>query len=204
MKRNILGCLMPLFILCICIGACARSTATPSRNCPITSLVIDEASFPIGAFVTDTMSPVPSGLISTSPKESVLRTISVRQGMASQVIFRYSSVDEAVLDFQQARQREFSVRAGTKGSGPPPMGPWETPEVLTYHSSIANQYYVGCGEERFIYRCKLIAVYEEYYITDDFHMDRPPQTSGLTFQELGSVLRAIDEKMAGCLGKTLP
>lgn len=88
-------------------------------------------------------------------------------------------------------ENEFSARMG---------GPWEIPDALTYHSSVANQYYVACGEYHGKYRCTMIAQYEEYYMFLHVHMS--PES--MTFQDLECVLRAIDERMARCLGKPLP
>lgn len=174
-------------MLWIFTGGCYVFTTPPPRACPIESLVLDEAPFPPGAMAGRILSPLPR-----ASWESAGRSINLRKGGgAIHDVYRYKTAGRAAQEFERRKRLVFTIDRWS--------GPWEVPDTLTYHSPIADQYYVACGVDGGIYMCIMIAQYEEYYVLFVAHMS----PDAMTFDALERVLRAIDERMARCLGKPL-
>lgn len=176
-----------LLILCILTYANDLMTRRPARDCPIRSLLLDIAPFPPGAIAEVPLSPAPEG-----PPESASVDIGWSDYFAIHEVRRVGSTSVAARLFRGRQERYFSAGRDK---------PWETPAVPRYRSPIADQYCLKCQEQTDVhYLCKMIAQYEEYYVELIVHVT--PDT--MTFQLLERVLRAIDERMAQCLGKALP
>lgn len=175
-----------LLVLCLLLLACYRSEPPPPRACPITGLLLDATSFPVGASAGEILSPMPR-----AARDSAGRTIYLRKGLANHDVYRHASAVRAAQEFAHRRRVTFVTGED--------YGPWENPRDLSYRSPIANQYYLACGIDHGIYMCIMVAQYEEYYIFFNAHMDE--QT--MTFSDLERALQAIDAKMANCLQKPL-
>lgn len=177
-----------LMMLWTFTGGCYVFTTPPPRVCPVESLVLDAAPFPPGAIAEPLLSPLPR-----ASWESAGRSINLKTGGgAIHDVYRYKTAGRAAREFERRKEIEFAVNRQ--------RGPWEVPDKLSYHSPIANRYYIACGVQTDVYMCKMIAQYEEYYVVFVAHMN----PKGMTFDTLERVLRAIDERMAKCLGKPLP
>jgi len=160
---------------------CYIFQTAPPRDCPIESLVLDASVFPPGSLADPIMSPLPD-----APTESAGITIGWSRGLANHDVLRMRSAAMAAKEFQREKKWQFY-----------PEETWEVPSSLSYHSPIADQYYVACGAPRHTYMCQMTAQYEEYYVYLVAHMD--PETMGI--RDLERILRAVDEKMGRCLGK---
>jgi len=179
-----------ILLVILAFGVAGCSLTLPQRHCPIESLLVDETSFPPGARADKVFSPLPR-----AAKESAGRTIYLPMplGIANHDVYRYKSAARAAWQFRQEKERTF-----TPGRW---RGPWNVPEALTYRSPIADQYYVACEIRSGVYSmCEMIAQYEEYYVY--FKTDVSPGV--MTFPRVEHALRAIDERMADCLGRPLP
>ena len=177
-----------LFGGCYLLGGCYILKTPPARDCPIESLVLDESVFPGEAVAEPILSPLPR-----AAWESAGRGIFLKKGGGLiHDIYRYRTASRAAKEFEKRKQLTF-VETATSGS-------WETPSEVTYRSPIADRYYLACGMEHKIYMCFMLAQYEEYYVFFNAHMSE----KGMTFEALERALRAIDERMARCLGKPWP
>lgn len=164
----------------------------PSRACPITSLLVDTTGFPSGTTVGKIESPLVDGPLDfTGPYQEAGRTLVVGGGWGGvHYVYRARTARRAAHQYQTLKDIEFRTT--------PNDGPWEPPPQFGYRSSIADQYYLACGNDHGRYTCRMMAQYEEYYMLLQVPMP------GMTFEDLEVVLRAIDERMAECLGKPLP
>jgi hypothetical protein len=167
-----------------------------SRICPIRTLVLDASPFPPGASAGTLLSPAPRGPLEFESSQTASRAIYLRGGIAVYSVFRYRTAARAAEEFRWDREVKFTERSAGPG-GLPALGPWNTPTELTYRSPIAQQFYVGCGPEGDVPTCRMIARYAEYYVYLNVQMS----AANMTIEALEDVLRAIDDKMAGCLGR---
>ncbi len=175
-----------LAITCTLTGGCSVFVKPPVRDCPIVSLLVDATAFPPGAGAEEPMSPLPEAAM-----ESAGITVELPDGLANHHVCRYLSAGRAARVFQNVKKLEFAPGSAES---------WETPAALTYHSPIADQYHVACGTDYDGPICEMIAQYEEYYVFLTVYMS----AESMTYRDLERVLRAIDERMAGCLHKQLP
>ncbi|MGQ9585169.1 MAG: hypothetical protein ACUVXG_07185 [Anaerolineae bacterium] len=115
-------------------------------------------------------------------------------GTAIHHVQRFISAERAARYFAERREYEFAVAT-------PWHGPYKVPAQLVYRSPIADQYYVACEVQSGVYSmCLMIAQYEEYYV----YFKTDVSSGVMTFSWVERALRAIDERMAACLGKPLP
>lgn len=178
--------------LVLAIGGCLLSRFVhrhPERPCSVVSLVLDAVPFPARV---DARADAPRSPLHNSPRESAGLTIYFTGGIANHEVYQTSSTAIAARQFRHEEKAQFSTAKN--------YGPWQTPEILTYRSPIADQYHVACGTVDNIYMCITLAQYEEYYVWFHTHIS----SDGLHVEDLEPILRAIDERMADCLGKTLP
>lgn len=164
----------------------------PSRACPITSLLVDTTGFPSGTTVGKVRSPLADGPLDfTGSYQEAGRTLVVGGWGGFHHVYRARTARRAAHQYQTLKDIEFRTT--------PNDGPWDPPPQFGYRSSIADQYYLACGNVHGCYTCRMMAQYEEYYMLLDI-----PMHSGMTLADLEHVFRAIDERMAECLGKPLP
>jgi hypothetical protein len=77
------------------------------------------------------------------------------------------------------------------------MGPWEIPEEIEFTSSVADELLLGCGVAHNVYQCRMIAVYESYFI----YFKADVSEGGITLQDVEKMLSGIDDRMEVCLGE---
>lgn len=179
-----------LVLLALGVAGCGILSPPPARDCPIESLLLDEEPFPLGARADSVFSPLPE-----KGWETAGRTIHLPMpiGIANHDVYRYKSAARA--DWQFRQEKELTFMPGRW------RGPWDVPEALTYRSPIADQYYVACEVRSGVYsKCEMIAQYEEYFV----YFKTDVSSGVMTFSWVERALRAIDERMAACLGKPLP
>ena len=179
--------------LCLLVGCCGL-TGPPARDCPITRLLLNEIHMPPGAEVGRVNSPIKSGPISFGKKcyRSADTVLYLGRGHAIHRVYRSRTTARAEQQYLRKWRGNFTTTEYE--------GPYEPPEGLPYRSSIADQYHLACGPDGRATRCSMAARYEEYVVVFTTHM---APFSPMTFEHLERALRAIDQRMAGCLGKTL-
>jgi len=188
-RKRILGVLLLGIVLggCYFLKGCYILQTPPARDCPIERLVLDEGVFPGEATAEPILSPLPRAAWESAGRGVFLK----KGGSFLHDIYRYRTAERAAREFEK-RKRLIFIETSTRG-------PWETPAEVTYRSPIADRYYLACGMEHKIYMCFMLAQYEEYYVLLNAHIE-----GGMTFEALEQALRAIDERMARCLGKPWP
>lgn len=175
LKRAIL-----ILLLLGVMQACSLPERTTS--CPAVDLLLDETSLPPGTTAYELiLSPLPDG-----PRNSVSRTFSIGQGIASHQVYGFSSRRRAEQEFESRyRSPVFSD----------PNQRWLTPEQLHDSLGSSTRHAVGCGQDNSIPMCRAIAQYENYYIFFNIHV-YPEETS---IADVSRALRAIDGQMRDCL-----
>ncbi len=181
-KLSLLGVLL----LSVALLACRALQKPPKHDCPIKSLVLDETVFPPGSHASFLESPLPYAAWASAG-----RTIYLPRGIANHDVYQHKTPKLAAEDFLANKKARFAEDEHT--------GPWSTPSEVSYRSPIADQYYVACGNEWGAQLCIMVAQYEEYYVLVTAHISE----DGMTYADLEKVLRAVDEKMSHCLGKSL-
>ena len=188
-RKWVLGLLL-LGILsggCYLLKGCYILQTPPARDCPIERLVLDERVFPGEATAEPILSPLPRAAWESAGRDIFLKA----GGKLSHNVYRYRTAERAAREFEKRKRLTFLET--------PTRGPWETPAEVAYRSPIANRYYLACGQDRHTYTCFMLAQYEEYYVWLNAHIE-----GGMTFEALEQALRAIDERIARCLGKPWP
>jgi hypothetical protein len=173
-----------IICLVILLGGCG-GPKPPKHDCPITALVLDASVFPPGSNAHYINSPLPRAAWASAG-----RTIDTPGGVANHDVYQLPNPEQAAERYAKRMGPVYALRGGE---------PWTTPLELTYRSTFADQYCVRCRKEWDQPLCVMQAQYEEYYVLVTAHMS----DGGLTYADLEKVLRAVDEKMAACLGKPL-
>ena len=158
----------------------------PEHDCPIEALVLDESVFPMGSKPSHLESPLPR-----ASWASAGRTIYLPRGIANHDVYQFKTAELAM--------EEYGKRERTRFSEDEQRGPWSTPGEITYRSPIADQYRVACGRSWDLTLCIMVARYDEYFVLVTAQMSE----DGMAYADLEKVLQAVDEKMSGCLGKSL-
>ncbi|MBV6467484.1 MAG: hypothetical protein PGMFKBFP_02846 [Anaerolineales bacterium] len=170
------------FILTAFLLSSCNSQNRPIRDCQIGELLLSDMDFPSGTFVDPISSPV-----SEYPEESAGRTAVFSDDLIYHVVGRYLSSDGA--------QRKFADSFDLAFDDNKYEGPWAAPSGFSYTSSIANQFYVACGNTGTKHQCRMIGQYEEYYVFFFSYVS----DSGMNITIYQDLLDKIDDKMAQCL-----
>ena len=151
-------------------------------TCQLEYLLVDEMFFPKGAEVGEITSPLPEGTA-----KSAGRTIYLGKGVANHDIYPYATSQRALGEFLHYQQDPtFSIA---------PDEQWQIPKELTKLNLTANQYDLACGLQHNIRICKMIALYNNYFVF--FSAQIYPDE--LTMSDLSSILLEIDRRMVLCL-----
>lgn len=89
---------------CALVGGCWLFITSPVRDCPIESLLLDEAPFPPGAVAEEPLLP-----LARAAMESAGRDIGVGESLVGHDVYRYLSAARAAKEFRRARELEFSA-----------------------------------------------------------------------------------------------
>lgn len=112
--------------------------------------------------------------------------------VASHDAYRFLSGTRcAEMAYRRKSRVWFALREG--------WGAWEVPAALPYQSPVADEFRFNCynREDGGAQSCQALGRYDEYIVR--FRATMSSQC--MTFTDLERVLIAIDERMAGCLGK---
>jgi hypothetical protein len=197
MKRFLLGKLpsmiglLLVFVapMLVCTNTCfpPAPRATPERQIPLEELLMDETVFPAGWRGGEPgIAPLRIGerLVATfHPPTNV--------GLALHDVYRCRSAEAAATAYEDNIDSYFfSPREGRTS--------WSMPPELSYESTVADQFRLGCRThiEHGSERCQAVGQYDEYVV--HFAAD---MSSVMTYDDLEHILQAIDERMAHYLGK---
>lgn len=199
MKLKMLLTLLPFIIGCKLIES-ATSTSLPGWSADARELFVDETAFPEGWFAHLFQET------GVDPRANhVARRFSdgVSSGIVLQSIWRSYSVEDAQQHYNELRSSMFRPRL------PPEelVAPWVPPaEVQLREDLAADEYYLACGWEESAY-CRFLARYRNYVTF--LELDREAtlddhRSEGLTYQEITTVLNAVDMKFEQVLDSYTP
>lgn len=171
-----------IFLLTAFLLASCDMQSRPDRDCKVSELLLNEFDFPAETIVNQISSP-----IAEQPEESSGRTASYFDDLMYHEVSRYLS--------REGAQKKFDKRLKLAFEEDNHEGPWEIPSGFSYTSSIANQFYVACGNVGTKYQCRMIGQYEEYYVFFFSYMSE----QGMNLEIYQGLLQKIDDKMGQCL-----
>lgn len=176
MKKLLFSLFAVVFLLLGCVPS------RPARDCAITDFLLKEMDFPTGTIVNQVGIPV-----SEYPMESAGFTASLSGDSIYQVVAQYPSYNRARKKFDKSYKSMFDVDNR--------RGPWEKPLDVAFMPSVAQQYYVACGNVASKYQCRMIGQYEEYYVFFSSYISE----RGITLEVYDELLQKIDGIAGRCL-----
>ena len=207
MLKCVMRLLPALLLLCTCGGitACCFVIGVlpvpPIRGCPLQDVILTESDFPsrvsssgparrsappiLGSF-DDPFDDAYRRFQSSAPSFTVNHAVYfyTTYGRAERGYARY-------LDGASRMWSSVEGRSTSQGVGPPPE--------FTYVSPLADEFAVRCGLD--VSRiCSIVARYEKFVVV--LYTDWERNVAPWPYLERWA--RAIDAKMAACLGKPLP
>jgi len=172
---------------CNCGYLSIRLTPPAPGPCDISALLVDETVFPPG---WEQQGPPSSkgAPVSFGVERRGVSFSTRSRGVAVQHVYRGTdarATSEAYSDFMS----DFAVREGETE--------WVLPPGLTFESSLADQFRVGCSTDRGsgVQRCQFIAQYQAYLVR--FHTYMSPDL--MNFDDLERVLRDVDRRAGECM-----
>ena len=167
-----------------------RFDTVPHRSIKLTSLFIDESSFPPNIEISELP---PSDICKAAPLGSGCKSVEAMGatfyfpvGLAAEDIYRYASVEAATEDFSRLREDEFEGLTHTK---------WSKPTELSFISSTASHYYVDCTTDRSVEICSMLAQYSEFVI----HFRA--QMVDLNYYDFNNLIQSVDAKVNSVLAE---
>lgn len=185
MKRIMHLRLLVLAGVLLAAAGCTITVLNPEDSFALEPLLLDESVLPPGA----TAGPVMETADHHGAIGHLMRSIYVGTGGANHEVYRYTTDRRAAREFERMMNIGF------------PRGkhytPWAVPAELRYQSPVADQFYLACANHGSNLICVAIGQYDEYFIR--FSTLISPDS--MTYADLERAFRAIDERMAQCLGK---
>jgi len=154
----------------------------PERNFTVLDWEIPLYLFPDGSFTEHITAPTDNSL---GEVEAGFQTIRMYSGVAIYDIYRFSSVKNAITQFERDKESMISSETGNL---------WLVPDNITFSSETADDIYIACGYWSNRYRCKMIAYYQEYFIF--FNTDINDQ---MTFERFENIVAYLDEQISSRL-----
>jgi len=186
LRALILWCVLAaLAFLQGCVAV--ESLIAPKPDFPIESVVLDTAPFPPGTWREDVPLYSRKGSFDREAAEFVWLG-----GSGTQTVYRYRSAEKASEALNSTWMLDGYFREG------PSDGPWIRPTEIQYDGLVPDEYRLLCGKRVVFHKCTLTGRYEEYLIILDVIMDG----EAMTYERLGQVLKALDERMGQLLEKT--
>jgi len=103
---------------------------------------------------------------------------------ATQSVYRYGGMYTAAKKFEDKRKQYFK-----SGSF---ISEWQVPDVLTYQSTVADRFHLGCTYYSTREVCQALGQYEEYVVT--IFVDVYPD-SDVTYADFKRILEAMEDRI---------
>jgi hypothetical protein len=179
----------------------------PERDFQVAELLIDETALPTrGWAITDgdSRSPCVEGpgeeaWVSIYPQNATSNSLRVVES-----ICQYDKTRRASLQYD--RLETLYIFPFSEPGSTPPAGfdTWEAPPMeLSFASQYADKWRLACHRDEqtgYWYRCRYFALYSEYLLEFGVYNGAQPTVDSLSYNEIVSILRLIDDKMAIYLG----
>ncbi len=185
-----------IFVLLLLAPLCAylqfgRSPAVPPVE--LSSLLLDADDFPSDRWVDGKTGSSTEYLAASDARFGDYHVIPLTlPDGAYQLILWYRNTDLAERRYAAERQRFFFDSSNL-------ISPWQTPEVLDYHSATADEFQLACAKIKChscldgeFTACGAIARYGAF--VSMFNVWMSPEY--MTHDQLETMLRTIDERMA--------
>jgi hypothetical protein len=145
-------------------------------------LEIPVSLFPEGAF-TDHITIPTDNMVGEI--EGGYQNVYMDYGIAIYNIYRFPRVKEAISQFEHDKRDMIDRETGEV---------WVVPENLTVSSLTADDLYIACGYWSELYRCRMTARYQEYFLF--FNADINDK---MTFANFEKILFYLDEQISSRL-----
>ncbi len=186
-----------LTAILLLVGGCLPVAAPPPtpRPFPARDLVIDSSVMPTGWYVSSQLQQAP---YKWGQEDSAFIQFDARAqygGVAQHQVYQLFDASQAKGDFSWRMPGEY-FSSGV-------IGGWHAPSELPYHSPVADQFRLACAEVAVqvptgrITLCGAMAQYDEYLSIFNAHII----PGYMSYEDLGRILKAIDERMAHYLDK---
>jgi hypothetical protein len=179
------GLVLPVVLVAATSCVQAPSSRLPQRDLPASKLLLDSQSFPSG-WTAEPCGPDCSRDEGDQHAERAFGRVGI-PGNVRQEIFRLGDENDAKAKFNIYREADFRPLS-------PPDHQFSPPLAFTYHSPLADDYYLGCGVST-VPACRAIARYRNYFIYLYFDIDGG-KDDGLDLVEVEPILRALDQQIA--------
>jgi hypothetical protein len=188
-------------LLLLGMVSCSLSRALPTPTppaVPIHDCLVDVSVFPQGwsADFSPHQYDLPGRVLPGRAQEGV--SIQLRSkgfgALAHHDVLRYQNKQRAADEYHRQQPGVF-FSAGR-------LTPWEAPEALSYESPIADQFRLACADIEVAGRFRLCTAQGQY----DEHLSTFStwvSPDYMTYANLERVLKAIDERMAHCVGRPI-
>jgi hypothetical protein len=195
MKKWILMLILLFLVSCDYNNFHSPEPTPPGWNELVSNLLVDSTSFPSG---WEKIRDSKDILVDTSVNH-VYRSWwwkSRGDGLVEQSIWRAINTTEAEEKYNDLRQGSFLEKITPKPGEENEK--YLVPDEITYRSEIANSFYYACGWKNGG-ECIVIAQYRNYVSYMRLSLNGQNQgytTIGLSYQEIESLIQAMDEKFA--------
>jgi hypothetical protein len=167
----------------------------PERDFDAEDLLLDAAAFPQG-WQAGEVGDLPGPIAGQAHEyERVTRGFTgpglSRIGnwtRAGQRVYRYGGTRTAAKKFEAKRKQYFKSDAFTPE--------WKIPDELTYRSSVADKFHLGCTYYSTAWECRALGQYEEYVVL--ILVDVYPD-SDVTYADFERILQAMEERITSYL-----
>jgi hypothetical protein len=168
----------------------------PAPRIPASDFILDTRAFPPDWILFPCEPHCKPGVISTVRSFGIIDI----PGHVIQEVLYLGDEKTAHDEFQSYRKAYFG-----KSENRSPSTEFLPPSEIAYSSSIADEYYLGCGVD-VVPACKAILRYDSYLVYLYFSLERgfaggvEIGADGLTLEQVETILRAMDERAAMMLG----
>jgi hypothetical protein len=193
MKKNIPRIIFVGLILIVSISSCNFNTRKFLLGCywldcvPERSFHVQDWQIPPDFFPTDAKV---SGLMISSEGAGEIERRSQSifwnngDGIAGYNVYRYRTIKESMENYKNIL--DGMVDDGTNKS-------WELPTEIIFVSSTADDFFIGCGNW-IVYRCGMLAQYQEYIILFTMVVD-----DKMTYSDFENIAIYLDEQISSRL-----
>jgi len=188
--------LLALVLLVVYLCVSCIEGPPPERGFSAEDLMLEASAFPEGWEATE-IGDIPGPIAGPAHeyervRRSFIGPIRSRIGnmtTATQSVYRYGGTRTAAEKFEAKRKQYFKSDAFTSE--------WKVPDGLSYQSSLADRFHLGCTYYSTGQVCQALGQYEEYVVR--IFVDVYPD-SDVTYTDFERILEAMEERVMFHLG----